>query len=138
MDLRDVAYYVKRKQGTPKFSDLGVMDIFLGGSGFSFKMKLSNAQKTDQQNFFKVDHVEVDVKNFNVKLKKSKYKMLFRLVKPVMMRIIRPVLQKVLEKQIKDQFNRLDKIAYQVKREADRAKVEVSSCSDHLDTQPRY
>jgi hypothetical protein len=129
MDLRDVSYYVKRKQGTPKLTDLGVMDIFLGGTGFSFKMKLSNAQKSDQQNFFKVDKVDVDVKNFNIKLKQSRHKMLFRLVKPIMMRLLRPSLQKVLEKQIKDQFNSFDAMAYQIKKEADRAKIQVSNCN---------
>lgn len=127
MDLRDVSYYVKRKQGSAKLTDEGIMDIFLGGSGFSFKMKLSKAHTTDRQNFFKVDKVDVDVKNFKIKLKKSKFKTLFRLVKPVMLRFIRPILQKVLEKQIKDQFNKLDTMAYEIKREADRAKSEVSS-----------
>jgi hypothetical protein len=127
MDLRDVSYYVKRKEGTLKLTDLGVMDIFLGGSGFSFGMKLSNAAKTDQQNFFKVDRVDVDVKNFNIKLKKSEHKVLFGLLKPVMMRLLRPALQKALSKQIKDQFNRLDSLAYQIKQEADRAKTQVSN-----------
>lgn len=126
MDLRDISYYVKRKKGHLKFTDTGLMDIFLGGSGFSFKMKLSNAQSTDRQNFFKVDSVHVDVKNFNVKLRKSKLKTPFCLAKPVMMRIIRPILQKVLEKQIKDQFDQYDALAYQIKQEADRAKQEVS------------
>jgi hypothetical protein len=59
MDLRDVSYYVKRKQGFPSITDLGVADIFLGGSGLSFKMKLSTAEKSDRQNFFKVDKVNV-------------------------------------------------------------------------------
>jgi hypothetical protein len=31
MDLRDVAFYIKRKQGSPKLTDSGVADIFLGG-----------------------------------------------------------------------------------------------------------
>ena len=34
MDLRDVSYYVHRKQGFPKITDKGVMDVFMGGSGF--------------------------------------------------------------------------------------------------------
>jgi hypothetical protein len=127
MDLRDISYYVKRKQGRARLTDQGIMDIFLGGSGFSFRMKLSNAQRTDRQNFFKVDSVDVDVKNFKIKLKQSKFRTLFRMVKPVMLKLLRPVLQKVLEKQIKDQFNKLDALAYDIKKEADRAKHEVSS-----------
>lgn len=125
MDLRDVSYYVNKKQGFPSITDLGVADIFLGGSGFSFKMKMSSAHKTDRQNFFKVDKVDVDVKNFNIKLKQSKHKLLFGLVKPIMLKVIRPALQKVIEKQIKDQFHQLDQMAYRIKQEADRAQKEL-------------
>jgi len=125
MDLRDVAYYVKKKEGFPSITDLGVADIFLGGTGFAFKLKLSTAHKKDRQNFFKVDKVDVDVKNFNIKLKQSKHKLLFGLFKPVMLKVMRPALQKALEKQIKDQFNQWDSIAYKIKLEADRAQQEI-------------
>ncbi|KAH8668267.1 hypothetical protein BGZ60DRAFT_487882 [Tricladium varicosporioides] len=125
MDLRDVSYYVKRKQGTPKISDLGVADIYLGGTGFSFKMKMSSADKKDRQNFFKVDKVDVDVKNFNIKLKQSKHKLLFSLFKPLMLKVMRPALQKALEKAIKDKAHELDSLAYQIKLEAERAQNEV-------------
>jgi hypothetical protein len=125
MDLRDVAYYVKKKEGFPSIADIGVADIFLGGSGFSFKLKLSTAHSKDRQNFFKVDKVDVDVKNFNIKLKQSKHKLLFGLFKPVMLKVMRPALQKAIEKQIKDQFNQWDQIAYKIKVEADRAQREI-------------
>lgn len=127
MDLRDVSYYVKRKQGTPKLTDLGVMDILLGGSGFSFRMKLSNAQTADRQNFFKVDKVDVSIKNLNIKLKKSRHSVLFRLFKRAMLRFLRPIIQKVLESQIKEHFYRLDSMAFQIKKEADRAKIQVNN-----------
>jgi len=127
MDLKDVSYYVKRKQGFPSLTDTGIADIYLGGSGLSFKMKLSTADKKDRQNFFKVDKVDVDVKNFNIKLQKSKHKILFAIAKPTMLKVIRPALQKVLEKQIKDQVHELDSLLYQVKLEADRAAEEVKN-----------
>ncbi|KAF4627257.1 hypothetical protein G7Y89_g10895 [Cudoniella acicularis] len=126
MDLRDVSYYVKRKQGTPKISDLGVADIYLGGTGFSFKMKMSTAAKNDRQNFFKVDKVDVDVKNFNIKLKQSKHKLLFAIFKPLMLKVMRPALQKALEKVIKDKVHELDSLCYQIKLEADRAQKEIA------------
>ncbi|KAG9228382.1 hypothetical protein BJ875DRAFT_477613 [Amylocarpus encephaloides] len=125
MDLRDVSYYVKRKQGTLKVSDLGVADIYLGGQGFSFKVKLSTADDKDRQNFFKVDKVDVEVKNFDIKLKQSKHKLLFGLFKPLMLKVMRPALQKAFEKIIKDKVHELDSMAYQVKLEADRAAKEV-------------
>jgi hypothetical protein len=87
---------------------------------------MSTTDKSDKQNFFKVDKVDVDVKNFNIKLKKSSHKLLFGVFKPLMLKVIRPGLQKALEKVIKDKAHELDSLAYQVKLEADRALEEVS------------
>jgi len=126
MDLRDVAYYIKRKQGSPKLTDSGVADIFLGGSGFSFKIKMSTADKSDKQNFFKIDKVDVDVKNFDIKLKQSNHKLIFGLFKPLLLKFMRPALQKAIEKVIKDKAHELDGLAYQVKLEADRALQEAA------------
>ncbi|CZS95619.1 uncharacterized protein RAG0_05223 [Rhynchosporium agropyri] len=125
MDLRDVSFHIKKKQGFPSITDTGVADIFLGGTGLSFKMKMSTADKKDRQNFFKVDKVDVDVKNFNIKLKQSKHKVLFAIGKPMMLKVMRPALQKALEKIIKDKFNEFDAMAYKVKLEADRAIEEA-------------
>jgi len=125
MDLRDVGYYVKRKKGTLKITDQGVADIFLGGTGLSFKIKMSTADKSDRQNFFKVDKVDVDVKNFNIRLKQSRYKLLFGVAKPLMLKVLRPALQKALQKQIKDQVHQLDTFLYRIKQEADRAQEEA-------------
>lgn len=102
------------------------MDIFLGGSGFSFKMGLETADKSDQRNFFKVNTVVVDIKHMNIKLKQSKHKFLFAMVKPLLLKVMTPVLTKVIEKVIKDKFNQLDEYMYSIQKEAqksiDRAK----------------
>lgn len=127
MDLRDVSFYVKKKSGFPSISDIGIADILLHGSGFSFKLRVSTADPTDRQNFFKVDRVDVDVQHFDVKLKKSKHKLLFRLVKPIMLKVMRPALQKVLGKLIKEKFNELDQMAYSIKQEADKAALEAKN-----------
>lgn len=127
MDLRDISYHVKRKSGFPSLTDTGIADIILPGDGFSFKMKVSSADKNDRQNYFKVEKVDVDVKNLNIKLVKSNHKLLFGIFKPIMLKVIRPPMQKAVEKAIKDQCNQLDSIFYQVKLEADRAMDETRS-----------
>ncbi|KAJ5007922.1 hypothetical protein K4K48_009685 [Colletotrichum sp. SAR 10_66] len=127
LDLRDVAYHVKRKQGFPSITDTGVADILLAGDGFSFKMKLSSADKKDKQNFFKIDKVDVDIKHMSIKLKKSNHKLLFSIVKPIMLKVLRPALQKAVEQAIKDQATQLDALLFQVKQEADRALDEARS-----------
>ncbi|KAK1997981.1 hypothetical protein LX36DRAFT_577298 [Colletotrichum falcatum] len=127
LDLRDVSYHVKRKQGFPSITDTGVADILLAGDGFSFKLKLSSADKKDSQNFFKIDKVDVDIKHMSIKLKQSNHKLLFSLFKPIMLKVLRPALQKAVEKAIKDQATQLDSLLFQVKQEADRALDEARS-----------
>lgn len=125
MDLRDVSYYIKKKQGFPSITDTGAANIFLGGEGFSFKLKVSTADAKDSQNFFKVDKVDVDIKNMKIQLTKSKYKLLFALAKPIMLKAMRPAIQKAAEKAIKDNFNKADALLREVQIEANRAAEEV-------------
>lgn len=125
MDLRDVSYHIKRKEGFPSLSDTGVANILLAGDGFSFRMKMSSADEKDTQNFFKVDKVDVDIKHFQIKLARSNHKLLFNLFKPLMLKVLRPGLQMALGKAIKDQVNKLDAMLWQIKQEADRALEEA-------------
>ncbi|EGU77468.1 hypothetical protein FOQG_06126 [Fusarium oxysporum f. sp. raphani 54005] len=127
MDLRDVSFHIKRKQGFPSITDTGVADIILPGDGFSFKMKVSTADKKDRQNYFKVEKVDVDFNKLQIKVKKSNHKLLFSLFKPFMLKVIRPPLQKAVEKAIKDQCNKFDQLLFQVKQEADRAAAEAKN-----------
>ncbi|KAF5237481.1 hypothetical protein FAUST_6041 [Fusarium austroamericanum] len=127
MDLRDVSFHVKRKQGFPSLTDTGVADIVLPGDGFSFKMKVSTAEKKDRQNYFKVEKVDVDFAKIQIKVKKSNHKLLFSILKPIMLKVIRAPLQKAVEKAIKDQCNKLDQLCYQVKQEAERATAEAKN-----------
>nr|POE76723.1 uncharacterized protein c32a11.02c [Quercus suber] len=91
MDLRDVSYYIKKKEGFPGITDKGVMDIFLGGTGLSFKVAMETADKTDRHHFFKINTVSVDIKNMSIKMKQSNHKLLFNLFKPLLMRVMKPV-----------------------------------------------
>ena len=121
MDLKDVSYYVHKKQGFPSIKDTGVMDIFMGGSGFSFKIAMETADKSDRQHFFKINTVTVDIKSLTIKLKQSKHKTLFNIFRPLMFAVLRPAVGKVLEKLIKDQVHNADGKAYAVHQEAQRA-----------------
>ena len=138
MDLRDVSYYVKKKEGFPGVTDKGVMDIFLGGTGLSFKVAMETADKNDRAHFFKINNVTVDIKNMNIKLKQSNHKLLFALFKPLLLKVMKPALQKVAEKQIKDQVQQLDAVMYRVKQEADRAQQEFLDNPDPEHAQSMY
>ncbi|KAI1911860.1 hypothetical protein LOZ52_005986 [Ophidiomyces ophidiicola] len=121
-DLRDVSYYIKKKQGFPKISDTGVMDIYLGGEGFSCKIIGSTCQPNDKQHFFKADKVQVAIKNLDIRLKQSKHKLLFSIFRPLLFSLVRPAIQKALEKQIRDSFTKADAFAYDIHKEANRTR----------------
>jgi len=120
MDLRDVSYYVKKKQGFPTLTDRGVADILLSGNGLSFKMKMSTAEEEDRQHFFRVDKVDVDIKHLKINLKQSNHKLLFMIGQPILLKALRPAIQKAAEKAIRDQFNHFDAILFDIKTEAER------------------
>lgn len=98
------------------------MDILLGGDGFGFKLAASTVHKKDAQHFFKIDSISVDVKNLDIKLKKSKHKFLFAMVKPLLFRVVRPAVEKVIQSQIRESFKKADAFAYEVHTEAQRQK----------------
>ncbi|AEO69099.1 uncharacterized protein THITE_2053088 [Thermothielavioides terrestris NRRL 8126] len=125
MDLRDVSYYIKRKQGFPAITDTGVANFLLAGDGLTFRMKLSSADEHDAQRFFKIDRVDVALKHMNIKLVQSSHKLLFSVFKPLMLKVLRPGVQRALEKAIRDQAARLDGLLFEIKQEADRALQEA-------------
>jgi len=137
-DLRDVSYYIKKKEGFPSITDKGVMDIFLGGTGLSFKIAMETADKSDSQHFFKINTVVVDIKNMNIKVKQSNHKLLFGLFKPLLLKVMRPVIQKVVEKQLRDNLHQLDAMLFRVKKEADRAQEEAKNNPDPEHIQNMY
>lgn len=120
-DLRDVSYYIKKKQGFPSITDTGVMDILLGGEGFGFKIAASTANKGDKQNFVKLDKISVNIKNLDIKLKQSKHKVLFSTFKPMLFRVVRPAIEKVIEGQIREAFKKGDAWANEIQTEAKKA-----------------
>ncbi|KAL9113147.1 MAG: hypothetical protein Q9227_002759 [Pyrenula ochraceoflavens] len=121
LDLRDVSYYVKRKQGFPSLTDTGIMDVILSGDGFSFKIAASTAHKKDRQHFAKVDKVTVNIKNLDIKIKKSNHKLLFGIAKPILLKVMRPAITKVLEKQIAESFTKGDAQLWAIHQEAQKA-----------------
>ncbi|KAJ5504163.1 hypothetical protein N7463_007037 [Penicillium fimorum] len=121
-DLRDISYYIKKKEGFPAISDRGIMDIFLGGEGLSVKIAASTAQKNDKEHFVKLDRVSVSINNMDIKLRKSRHKLLFNAFKPMLFRVVRPALQKVVEGQVREAFRKGDLFAKDIHTEARRAQ----------------
>src|SRR5271170_5956835 len=121
-DLKDVAYYIKKKGGFPSLKDTGVMDIFLGGQGLSFDMKLATAAPKDRNRIFKVENVTVKIQNLNIVLKKSNHKLLFSIFRPLLMAVVKPAVAKAAEVQIRRTFDKLDEQMWLVQNEYNKAK----------------
>ena len=121
-DLKDVTYYIKKKQGFFRIKDTGVMDLFLGGQGLSFNIKLAIADQKNHNRIFKVENVKAKVKNLNIVLKKSNHKTLFNFFKPLLMSVVKPAISKAAEVQIRRSFDQLDEQIWLVQKEYDKAK----------------
>jgi len=137
-DMRDIHYYVKRKQGFPSITDQGVADVFLGGDGFNFKLSLSKADAKDRAHFFKIDTCKVNISHLKIKLKKSNHKALLGVAKPLVLKLLKPVILKALEKQIRDSFSQVDELAYAIYQEAEKAKKEAKRNPDPDHIQNMY
>lgn len=58
-DLRDVAFYFKKKTGFPRLQDQGLADVVIGGKGIHGSIKLETTPHSSH--VFKVDHVDINV-----------------------------------------------------------------------------
>ncbi|KIV87776.1 hypothetical protein PV11_03298 [Exophiala sideris] len=131
MDLRDVAYYVKKKQGFPSITDKGVMDIILAGEGFGFKVAARNAQKGDRTHFIALDTIDVQIENLKINVKQSNHKLLFKIGKSILLKLMRPVIVKVIEKQIRNAIEKADETAYGVYQDAQKATEAAKNDPDN-------
>ena len=138
LTVLDVSYYINKKQGFPAITDVGVFDLFLGGNGFSFKIDMETSDEKDTRHFFKVNRVDVQINNLQIVLKQSKYKLLFKIVKPLLLKLVRPAIQKVAEKQIKDYVHQMDEMAYKIHQEAKRAEADAKRNPDPQNVQNIY
>lgn len=62
-DLKDVAFYYKKKTGFPKMSDSGLLDVLIGGEGLSGQIHLASSA---------AKHRIFDIKDVTVKMHQSK------------------------------------------------------------------
>jgi hypothetical protein len=47
-DMRDVAFYFRRKSGIPKLTDSGLADVLLGGQGLTVRISPSYSSPADE------------------------------------------------------------------------------------------
>ncbi|KAI0954376.1 hypothetical protein AcV7_007628 [Taiwanofungus camphoratus] len=94
-DMRDVAFYFKKKTGFPKLSDSGLADVLLGGEGLTVTAHVASAGK-DSSSVFKVKNVHVKVGTLKFSIRDSKHDMLYKTLKPLATGLVKRQLQKAI------------------------------------------
>lgn len=130
-DLKDVNYYIKRKQGFPTFTDLGVVDLLIGKQGMVVNLTLSSFSNTMFENelpdsFFKVEDVKVDIHHIKLKIRKSRHRLLLAFLKPSLMTYVRSTVARSMELSIRHAFEQVDREWYEIHKEA-KSEIEKDS-----------
>lgn len=94
-DMRDVAFYFRKKTGAVKLSDSGLADVLLGGEGLTITAHIVSAGK-DSSSVFKVKNVHVKVATLKFSIRDSKHDILYKTLKPLATGLVKRQLQKAI------------------------------------------
>ena len=95
-DIRDVAFYFRKKTGLPKFKDSGLADFTLGGEGVTVDIKLASSTK-DHTSVFKVKSVNAKVASLKLSIRDSKHDLLYKTMKPIATALVKRQIRKAIE-----------------------------------------
>jgi len=95
-DIRDVAFYFRKKTGLPKLKDSGLADFTLGGEGVNVTVKLVSSSK-DPSSVFKVKSVHAKVASLKFSIRDSKHDLLYKTLKPLATGLVKKQIQKAIE-----------------------------------------
>jgi len=95
-DIRDVAFYFRKKTGLPKIRDSGLADFILGGEGVSVNVRLVASSK-DHTSVFKVKSVHAKVASLKFSIRDSKHDLLYKTIKPLATGLVKKQIQKAIE-----------------------------------------
>ncbi|KZT50965.1 hypothetical protein CALCODRAFT_488290 [Calocera cornea HHB12733] len=106
-DMRDVAFYFKKKSGFPKLSDNGLADVMLGGSGLTATVHLASAGK-DSSSVFHVKDVQVKIDTLKFAIRDSKHDLLYKTLAPLATGLIKKQIQKAVQEAIRTGLEYVD------------------------------
>ena len=121
-DMRDVAFYFKKKSGFPKLSDSGLADVLLGGEGLTITAHVVSADK-DRSSVFKVKNVNVKVGTLKFSIRDSKHDILYKTLRPLATGLVKKQLQKAIADAITTGLEYVDGQLVGVRDRMDEAKA---------------
>jgi len=122
-DLRDVAFYFRKKTGLPKLRDSGLADFILGGEGVTVDVKLVSSSK-DHTSVFKVKSVRAKVASLKFSIRDSKHDLLYKTLKPLATGLVKKQIQKAIEDSVRTGLEYVDGQLVGVRDRMAEAKAE--------------
>ena len=120
--MRDVAFYFRKKTGTPKLSDSGLADVLLGGSGLTVTAHLVSSDK-DRSSVFKVKDVSTSIDTLKFGIRDSKHDTLYKLLRPLATGLVKKQLQKAIGDAVRTALEYVDGQLVGVRDQMAEAKV---------------
>jgi hypothetical protein len=106
-DMKNVAFYYRKKTGIPKMSDSGLADVLLGGEGLSAVIHLVSS-KHDHTSVFRVQDVHVKVNTLKFAIRDSKHDFLYKTLRPLASGLIKRQIQKAIKDALITGFEYID------------------------------
>lgn len=122
-DIRDVAFYFRKKTGLPKLRDSGLADFILGGEGVNVIVKLVSSSK-DHTSVFKVKSVHAKVASLKFSIRDSKHDLLYKTIKPLATGLVKKQIQKAIEDGVRTGLEYVDGQLVGVRDRMAEAKAE--------------
>jgi len=131
-DMRDVAFWYRKKTGMPKMKDSGIADVVLGGSGLSAIVHLASSEK-DRSSVFKVHDVQVKVDTLKFSIRDSKHDFLYKTLRPLATGLIKKQIQRAITQALRTGLEYVDGQLVTVRDRIEHAKqTEGESRTDVL------
>ncbi|KAI0077531.1 hypothetical protein K474DRAFT_1661627 [Panus rudis PR-1116 ss-1] len=105
-DMKDVAFYFRKKTGIPKLTDSGLADVLLGGSGLTITAHVRSS--TDPSSVFTVKDVHVKVDTLKFSIRDSKHDTLYNTLRPLATGLVKKQLQKAIEGAVRTALEYVD------------------------------
>ncbi|TDL15269.1 hypothetical protein BD410DRAFT_778263 [Rickenella mellea] len=107
-DLRDVAFWFRKKTGVPKLEDSGLADVVLGGEGITIDVHVRSANKNDKSSVFHVNTVNVKVDDLKFSIRDSKHDALYNMLRPLATGLVKKQIQKAFADAIRTGLEYVD------------------------------
>lgn len=106
-DMKDVAFYFRKKTGIPKLTDSGLADVLLGGQGLTVTAHISSAEK-DKSSVFKVKDVNVKVDTLKFSIRDSKHDLLYKTLRPLATGLVKKQVQRAIADAVRTALEYVD------------------------------